>query len=162
MEQNLLKGKRVLIVDDEDDIRQTVAELLEGCEVIEASSFDEARLLLETSELDIAILDIMGVEGYQLLDIANRRGILAVILTARALEPKDVVRSYRGGAASFLPKEKMGEITVFLRDVLEANEKGRDPWWRWMSRLASFWKSDFKKELREQDEEFWQKLRGLH
>ena len=46
--KNLIEGKRVLIVDDEPDILETLVELLPRCKVVKAASFDEARDLLET------------------------------------------------------------------------------------------------------------------
>ena len=68
-EQRLLTGKRILIVDDEPDILETLKDLLSLCTVIEASSFDEAKNLLESEYFDLAVLDIMGVEGYKLLEV---------------------------------------------------------------------------------------------
>lgn len=72
MEENhLLEGKRILIVDDEPDVLETLAELLTICVVKTASTFDQAKTLLESQYFDIAILDIMGVEGYELLKICK-------------------------------------------------------------------------------------------
>ncbi|MBL7204370.1 MAG: response regulator [Desulfobacteraceae bacterium] len=99
MKKGLLQGKRVLIVDDEPDVLETMGELLSMCEVVRASSFDAAAGLLETQHFDIAILDIMGVEGYELLKIANRGDIVAVMLTAHALSPENAVKSF--GCGSF-------------------------------------------------------------
>ena len=81
----LLDGKKVLVVDDEPDILESLEELLDMCEVVAASTFDEAKELLESQDFHIAILDIMGVDGYRLLDIANKRDVPAVMLTAHAL-----------------------------------------------------------------------------
>jgi len=39
---------------------------------------------LQTRPFDIAILDIMGVDGYGLLRVAKERGVVAVMLTAHA------------------------------------------------------------------------------
>jgi hypoxanthine-guanine phosphoribosyltransferase len=41
-EKSRLMGKRVLIVDDEMDVLETLAELLSMCTVTKASSFNEA------------------------------------------------------------------------------------------------------------------------
>ena len=70
---SFLNGKKVLVVDDEPDILEVLEELLEMCDVVTASTFEKAKELLESSDFDIAILDIMGVNGYGLLDIANKR-----------------------------------------------------------------------------------------
>ncbi len=138
-----LEGRRILIVDDEPDILDALEDLLPGCKVTKATSFKEARHLLENTYFDLAILDIMGVDGYQLLDIARKRRVIAVMLTAHAMTPEDIRKSYAEGAASFVPKEEMSNITVFLEDILEAREKGKSLWWRWYDRLADYFERKF-------------------
>ena len=75
-EKTLLDGKRVLIVDDEPDVLDSLEELLSMCDVSRATSFEAAKALLETKPFDLAVLDIMGVQGYKLLDLALVRGEL--------------------------------------------------------------------------------------
>jgi len=142
-EKSLLVGKRILIVDDETDVLETLEDLLPMCEVVKASSFDEAEVLLQAQHFDMAILDIMGVAGFKLLEMANRKSIMAVMLTAHALSPDTLMQSYREGAASYIPKEKMNDIEIFLNDILEAKQKGRSPWWRWFERFGSFFEKRF-------------------
>jgi DNA-binding response OmpR family regulator len=72
MANSLLDQKKVLIVDDEPDVLETLRELLSMCEVTEAATFERAKELLETQVFDIAILDIMGVDGYQVLQERGR------------------------------------------------------------------------------------------
>jgi DNA-binding NtrC family response regulator len=157
-ESSLLEDKRVLIVDDEPDVLETLEELLSMCEIVAASSFDEAQDLLETHGFDMAVLDIMGVNGYKLLDIANEKKILAVMLTAHALTPEDTVKSYKRGAAFFVPKEEMANMTTFLGDVLEAKEKGENYWARWLDRLGHYYDKKFGPGWRDSDREFWEAL----
>ena len=157
-EKDLLRGKRILIVDDEPDVLETLEELLTMCDVVRASSFEEAKDLLETQYFDMAILDIMGVEGYDLLEIANERKVNAVMLTAHALSPDNVVKSYEEGAASYVPKDQMADITTYLNDILEAKEQEKHPWWRWFDRFASFFESRFGPEWQDDQKEFWKKF----
>lgn len=159
--KNLLEGKKILIVDDESDVLESLEELLAICEIVKAASFGKARELLETERFDIAILDIMGVQGYKLLQIANNRNVTAVMLTAHALSPDNIIKSYNEGAASYLPKDEMANITVFLNDILEAKEKGNSLWWRWFDRLASFWERKFGPNWQEENKEFWRKFPTL-
>ena len=140
---DLLNYKRVLIVDDEPDVLDSLEELLPMCEVVRASSFEEAKDLLETQYFDIAILDIMGVDGYKLLDIAKQREVIPVMLTAHALSPDNLAKSYKEGAASYVPKEEMANITTFLNDILEAKEQGKSVWWRWLDRLGAYFDNKF-------------------
>ena len=103
MAKDYLTGKRVLIVDDEEDILDSLEDLLTMCKVMKASSFEEAKNLLMNEKFHLAILDIMGVDGYELLRIANERDVIAVMLTARALSVEDTKKSFKEGAASYLP-----------------------------------------------------------
>ena len=142
-ETNRLEGKHILIVDDEPDVLETLEELLSMCRLEVAGSFEEARDKLETHYFDIAILDIMGVKGYDLLKLASEKDVISVMLTANAMTPQDLEKSYREGAASFLPKEKTADIQMFLNDVLEARDKGKSLWWRWFDRLADYFEHKF-------------------
>ena len=143
VKKGLLEGKKVLIVDDEPDVLDTLEEFLPMCEVTKASNFDEAKKMLETRPFDLAVLDIMGVDGYALLKIAKEKRVLPVMLTAHAMTAEDTVKSYRDGAASYVPKEKMNDITTYLNDVLEAKERGHSSWWRWLQRFGTFYEKKF-------------------
>jgi DNA-binding NtrC family response regulator len=153
--KNLLKGKRVLIVDDEPDVLETLEALLPMCEVSKASSFAEARKHLENEHFDIAILDIMGVDGYKLLEIATKRKVIAVMLTAHALSLDHTIKSFKEGAASYIPKDEMPRIETFLNDILEAKEKDKSSWWRWMDRLGSYYEEKFGRDWQNKDKDFW-------
>ena len=159
MDKNdLLTGKKVLIVDDEPDVLETLSELLEMCEITEASSFEEARGLLETQHFELAVLDIMGVSGYEILKIATEKNITAVMLTAYALTPEDVAKSHKGGAAYYIPKEEMVNITTFLNDILKAKKEGKNTWSGWVSRMASFCEKKFGQDWQKSDKEFWERF----
>ena len=159
MKTQRLNGKKVLIVDDEPDVLETLSQLLSMCEVKKASAFDQAKEILEKEELDIAVLDIMGVDGYKLLEIANQKKVMAVMLTAHALSPDNIVKSFKGGAASYLPKEKMGSIAEFLEEVLEAKEKGKHLWSRWLDRWGDFYDKKFGDDWKDEDKEFWERYK---
>jgi DNA-binding NtrC family response regulator len=153
-----VKGKRVLIVDDEADILETLEELLQGNEIVRASAYDQAKKLLESQDFDIAILDIMGVNGFALLDTANEKKIIAVMLTAHALSPESTIKAYKRGAAFFVPKEKMGNIVSFIDDVLQAKEKGENYWSSWLERLGDYYEKRFGRGWKDTDREFWEAL----
>ncbi|VBB42673.1 Response regulator receiver domain protein [uncultured Desulfatiglans sp.] len=157
--RNLLEGKKVLIVDDEPDVLESLEELLSDCKVTSADHFEAAKDLLESERFDIAILDIMGVNGYELLDIANKRGVIPVMLTAHALTPQDAAKSFRSGAASYLPKEEMLNLETFLNDILEAKEKGKSFWWRWFDRLGDYYDRKFGPDWKEADKDIWDMIK---
>ena len=147
--------KRILIVDDEPDVLESLEELLPMCDVVKASNFEEAKDLLETQYFDITILDIMGVDGYKLLEIANERKVIPVMLTAHALSVEDTMKSYKEGAASYVPKEEMSNIVTYLNDILEAKEQGKSAWWRWLDRFASYYDRKFGPDWKTKDKDFW-------
>ena len=160
-EKNLLNGKKILAVDDEPDILEILEELLSMCEVVKAATFEEARDLLESQDFDIAILDIMGVDGYALLDIANQRKITAVMLTAHAFTPDNLVKSIKEGAASYLPKEELPNITTFLNDVLKAQQKGKSTWEPWQEKLpSSYFEKRWAAAWQDNDKEFWERFKA--
>jgi CheY-like chemotaxis protein len=160
--RKILKGKLVLIVDDEKDILDLLTELLGMCRIDTASSFEQAKELLESYQYDIAVLDIMGVKGYDLLKIANERNIPALMLTAHALTKEDLKKSAEEGASYYVPKDEINNIDIFVADVLEAKEKDKNPWVRWFERLGGFFDKKFSgTNWREQEKEFWlQRLRA--
>ena len=157
-DKDRLEGKRILLVDDEPDVLDTLVDLLPMCETVKASHFKAAKDYLESEYFDLAILDIMGVEGYHLLEIANQRDVTAVMLTAHALSPENVVKSYKEGAASYLPKEEMVNIASFLNDVLEAKELGKNPWSRCYDRMGAFFEKKFGSKWQDDEKEFWEKF----
>ena len=160
--EKAISGKRILVVDDEKDVLDTLIDLLQMCKIDTASSFEEGRKLLETGTYDIAILDIMGVEGYELLEIANKKSVPALMLTARALSEKDLKKSAEGGASYYAPKEEMNSISVFVADVLEARDKNKGPWLKWFERLGGYYDRKFGgTQWREKEREFLQKKLGI-
>jgi CheY-like chemotaxis protein len=156
----ILDGKKVLVVDDEPDVLVVLKELLPMCDVTTASNFDKAKEFLMSRSFDIAILDIMGVDGYALLDIAKQKNIPAIMLTAHAFTPDNLVRSIKGGAVSYIPKEELSNIADFMADVLKAKAVGRDPWEKWQERLPhSFFEKRWGAAWQDNDKEFWETFR---
>jgi len=156
----VLLGRRLLIVDDERDILETLIDLLKMCKIDPASSFEEGEKLLKEHEYDLAVLDIMGVKGFDLLQIANKRNIPALMLTAHSLNVESLTKSMREGAAYFVPKEKMAEISTYAADVLEAKESNKNPWTRWLDTLGRFFDATFTgPNWREQEKAFLEKAK---
>ena len=157
--EKVIAGKRVLIVDDEQDVLDTLVELLDMCKLDTASSFSEAKKLLEENQYDIAVLDIMGVDGYELLKISNSRNIPALMLTAHALSSDNLKRSAKEGAAYYAPKDKINDIISFLADVFESIDEGKSPWIKMFDRLGRFFDQRFHgTHWREEEKEFYDKI----
>ena len=160
-DKKLLDGKRVLAVDDEKDILDTLVDLLPMCKMTTASSFEEASNLLDSQKFDLVILDIMGVDGYGLLKKATGKNIPAVMLTAHAWSPDNLVKSIKEGAVSYLPKEELANISDYLNDVLAAKKEGLDPWASWHDRLpASYFERRWGAAWKDNDRQFWETFKA--
>lgn len=129
-----LEGRKILVVDDVRDICDLIREELgSACEVEGAETYAIAREKLASKRYDVAILDIMGVRGFDLL-AEFRDEVSCIILTAHALAPADLERSVRGRAALYLPKDELGRIEDYVEKVLTRSE----PLWPWLFRRLDF------------------------
>lgn len=145
MKESVLKGKKILLVDDEQDILTMVEEeILESCgecKIDKASNYKDAVDLLKSNDYDLAILDIMGVRGFELLEIAVARKFKVAMLTAHSLSPEALKKSHDLGAGAYLPKDKLGELIPFLEDVLRYEHK--TGWKRLMEKLDDYYTEKF-------------------
>ncbi len=159
----MLEGKKILIVDDESDVLDQLTELLDMCRIDTAVSFEEGKRLLESEPYDLTVLDIMGVKGFDLLSIANKNNIPALMLTAHGLSEENLKRSAEEGAAYYAPKDEMINIAVFAADVIEATEKNKSAWGKWFERLGGFYDKRFHgTNWREEEKAFWdEKIKTL-
>ena len=108
-----LAGLRALVVDDDADARDLIAEVLSasGAEVETASSAAEAILVLGGRKIDVLLADIgmPGTDGYGLLQDVRRheseavREVPAIAVTAYARE-QDRLSAIAAGFQAHLPK----------------------------------------------------------
>ncbi len=114
----------VLVVDDEPIVREVVVRYLarEGHETVEAADGDSARALLERSDPDLVVLDVMlpGTDGLDLCRWIRARSELPVImLTARGEEADRIVGLELGAddyvTKPFSPRELAARVRSVLR-----------------------------------------------
>ncbi|MBW2437762.1 MAG: response regulator, partial [Deltaproteobacteria bacterium] len=127
-DESLLKGKHILAVDDEEDILETIADLLDESVIDSARDYESASQKIKKGRYDLVILDIMGVNGLQLLEESVDREIPAVMLTAHAVSRETHMESIQKSAISYLPKEKLSELDDLLNAILGAYQRGEPPW----------------------------------
>jgi CheY-like chemotaxis protein len=155
MAESILDGKRILAVDDEPDVLATLEEEILAaapkCKFEKATTYHEAAKKLESQNYDVVILDIMGVRGFDLLELAVSRNFRVAMLTAHALTPEALKRSFEMKARAYLPKEKLGEVVPFLEDVLKYEYL--PGWKRLLEKLKGFFDSKFESD--------WEKKTGL-
>jgi CheY-like chemotaxis protein len=155
MADSTLNGKRILAVDDEPDVLAILEDEILGaapkCKFEKVTSYEEAVKKLKSETYDVVILDIMGVRGFDLLELAVNRNLRVAMLTAHALSPEALKRSFEMKARAYLPKEKLGEVVPFLEDVLKYEYL--PGWKRLLEKLKGFFDSKFESD--------WEKKTGL-
>ena len=115
---------RILVVDDETDIRALLRVLLErsGHAVVEAADGNEALRVFYAEQPELVLLDVSlpGLDGFATLQrIRDLSDVPVVMLTARADE-LDKVRGLRGGADDYVTKpfgrqELLARVETHLR-----------------------------------------------
>lgn len=152
----ILEGKLILAVDDEEDVLEVIEEELTGAANVTlhtATTFEKAQQYLVSYTYDLVILDIMGVRGFDLLRIAHNAGFPVVMLTAHAFTPDALKKSIELGARAYLPKEKLGSLTPFLEDVLRLNYNSA--WQKALDQVATLFNKKFGSDWRKSEDEFW-------
>lgn len=158
MGKSVLEGIKILIVDDEPDILESLIELLGMCRIDTAATYEQGQELLKKGGYAVAILDIMGVDGFELLKTANEQNIPALMLTAQAMSEKSLKRSATEGAAYFAPKDKMADVALFVTDVIMSSDRKENPWAKWFERLSGYYdKRFYGTDWREKEKQFWEK-----
>jgi DNA-binding NarL/FixJ family response regulator len=150
--ESILKDKIVLIVDDEPDVLTTIEETMDMCIVHKASDYDKGHQLLLSYTYDIVILDIMGVDGFELLKVSVSKGFPTVMLTAHAVTPDALKKSIKLGALFFLPKDKISELQGFLEEVVLG--EGKPIWRKLFHSMENYFKDRFGPDWKEKDRFF--------
>jgi two-component system phosphate regulon response regulator OmpR len=128
MVDSLQSDRHLLVVDDDDRIRDLLKEYLAraGFRVTAAPGGPAARKLMETLDFDLAVFDVMmpGEDGFSLTKwLRERKGAAGrtpvLMLTARGL-PEDRIEGLKLGADDYLgkpfePEELLLRIEAILR-----------------------------------------------
>ena len=119
-----MSGARILVVDDNADIRSLVTELLRraGHDVVEAGDGRAGLRALHSSPPDLVVLDVSmpGLDGWQTLErIRDLSDVPVLMLTARA-EELERVRGLQAGADDYVTKpfgrqELVARVQALLR-----------------------------------------------
>jgi CheY-like chemotaxis protein len=161
--KSILNGKTILAVDDETDVLSLLEEEIIGaapeCRFEKATTYEEAVEKLESQNYDVVILDIMGVRGFDLLELAVRKNLRVAMLTAHALTPEALKRSFEMKARAYLPKEKLGEIVPFLEDVLKYEYL--PGWKRLMKKLEAYFKFRWGEYWQKAEANFWEDFKKM-
>jgi len=156
MTASVLEGKKILAVDDEPDVlavlEREIKDSCPNCQFEKATTYEKANELIGANFYDIVILDIMGVRGFDLLESAVKRNLKVGMLTAHALSPEALKKSHDLGARAYLPKDKLGEITPFLEDIL--TQEYKTGWKRLLDKLENYFEDQFETD--------WKRKAGIN
>ena len=149
LDDSILNDLAILVVDDEPDIIETVEDELYMCILHKAEDYETASEYLANYKYDIVILDIMGVNGFELLKQSVSKGFPTVMLTAHALTPDALKKSIQLGAVFFLPKETLPELRFFLEELVQ--NKFIPSWMTFLERLSVYFNKYFGPNWKEKD-----------
>jgi len=104
-------GKRILVVEDQEDNRRILRDLLTsvGYEIIEAVTGEEGVALAETGHPDLILMDIQlpGIDGYEatrrVRALPALRQVPIIAVTSYALSGDDV-KAMEAGCTDYVPK----------------------------------------------------------
>jgi two-component system response regulator MtrA len=120
---------RILIIDDELTLRQTLARILQrvGFEVTAAETGEQGLAFLESTDFDLVYLDIRmpGLSGLEVLDLihANHPTLPVVLFTAQP-DLSSAVEALRRGARDYLLKPlKPESIIERTRTILAVQQR---------------------------------------
>src|SRR5438874_7253824 len=121
---------KILIVDDEPNIRRTLGSILEdeGHKIIVCESGEEAITHFSRDEFDLAILDLWlpGIDGLSVLERLKSAGAPPVIVISGHGNIDSAVRATRLGAYDFLEKPLSLERVLLTINHALADRKLRE------------------------------------
>jgi two-component system KDP operon response regulator KdpE len=128
------KGARILVVDDEREIRRCLELSLEekGYTVLAAESGEKALDLLKQGPADVAIVDLLlpGIDGIELTKSIRQRSTLPIIILSAIGDDKKKVEALETGADDYVTKPfSIEEVVARIRSVLRrvVGSKGVNP-----------------------------------
>jgi DNA-binding response OmpR family regulator len=122
---------RILIIDDEPSVRQTLARIMQqaGLEVTTAEGGEQGLAFLEGADFDLVYMDLRmpGLPGLDVLNLIHtRRPNLPVILFTAQPDVNSAVEALRRGAIDYLLKPLKPELIIErTRAILSNQQKER-------------------------------------
>lgn len=117
------KGARILVVDDEREIRRCLESSLEekGYTVLAAESGEKALAVLKQNPVDVAIVDLLlpGIDGIELTKSIRQWSTLPIIILSAIGDDKKKVEALETGADDYVTKPfSIAEVVARIRSVL--------------------------------------------
>ena len=132
-EMKLSHGKTVLVVDDEDVIRDFFSRALTGYKVLTASSGEEALNIIRKDRPDLVLLDIKmpGIDGIETLRKIKEidRNIVVIMLSAFSTLETNITAARLGAYTSIAKPFDLEEMKSIIKVAMvsEAETKKTNP-----------------------------------
>jgi two-component system KDP operon response regulator KdpE len=125
------KGARILVVDDEREIRRCLELSLEekGYTVLAAESGEKALDLLKQNSADVAIVDLLlpGIDGIELTKSIREWSMLPIIILSAIGDDRKKVEALETGADDYVTKPfSIEEVVARIRSVLRRAVGSKD------------------------------------
>jgi len=120
-------SKKILIADDEDNVRELVLVSLEdeGYEIHEASDWEEAVAKARELKPDLIVLDVMmpGKTGYEvceeLRNDPDMKDVYILFLSARGSAVSEMTGKMKGGDAYMVKPFEPAELRKKVKEALK-------------------------------------------
>lgn len=122
LRQNL-KGRSILVVDDEAVIRELCAKALKGYRILQAADGREALKVLDRNPVDVILTDVMmpNLSGLELLKaVKDHSPNQAVIVMTGYADKETILRALKADADDFISKPiNLLQLKTTIDKVLE-------------------------------------------
>ncbi len=122
-------GSRILVIEDDDRIRETTRLLLEdeGYEVDDAASAEDGIARFDLRPAACVIVDLMlpGMDGFECCRLLRRRSDVPIVVVTAKTDTHDVVAGLEAGADDYVTKPfHAKELTARIRALLRRARTG--------------------------------------
>ena len=121
----------ILLVEDNPHIMKInhTSLMMEGYDILEATTIAECRAALKSHDVDLIVLDIMLPDGngVELCSELKHRYEIPILFLSALGENKDIIAALRAGGDDYLPKPfHTAELLARIRSVLRRGRSGGD------------------------------------
>jgi len=152
IDMDYLKEKKILLVDDEPEIIKMVTSILNDdgfVNIVAAKSYEEAIQVFETTQPDIAVLDVMlpDGDGFQLAGKIREKSDMPIIFLTAKGEAEDKFDGLRLGADDYIVKPFFPqELVLRIHAILKRCYKEENPVLQLSGCTVDFSKAEVIKE----------------
>ena len=129
----MAQGKKVLLIDDDEDFRDALVEqlsIVEGFEVFEAGDAAETLAIIKNTEFDLLILDIglLDADGRELCKLLRKQGVKCPIIMLTGHDSDaDTILGLDAGANDYVTKPfRFTVLLARMRAQLRQHEQSED------------------------------------